>query len=203
MKPIVAEFEKVPFEQYMKDFRNLIYSDLTDSTIKQMYDNIKIPMRETADSAGHDFYAPFGFKLEKDECIVIPTGIRANILNPDWFLMLAPRSGLGFKYRVSMANTVGIVDSDYYGSKNYGHIMAEIIYDGFDYKWDPRYVSNTKNDDSMIFSLREHIQIINPQLSFSASESIFQGIFIPYGTAKSSADVSTKRVGGFGSTSNK
>ena len=32
-----------------------------------------------------------------------------------------PRSGLGFKFRLQLNNTVGIIDSDYYNSDNEGH----------------------------------------------------------------------------------
>ena len=41
--------------------------------------------------------------------------------------MCCPKSGLGFKYRMKLANTIGIVDSDYYFSTNEGHIMAKIF----------------------------------------------------------------------------
>ena len=40
--------------------------------------------------------------------------------------MCCPKSGLGFKYRMKLANTLGVVDSDYYFSTNEGHIMAKI-----------------------------------------------------------------------------
>ena len=40
-----------------------------------------------------------------------------------------PRSGLGFKYRLQLNNTVGIIDSDYFYSDNEGHIFAKITND--------------------------------------------------------------------------
>ena len=40
-----------------------------------------------------------------------------------------PRSGLGFKYRLQLNNTVGIIDSDYYYSDNEGHIFSKITND--------------------------------------------------------------------------
>ncbi len=62
------------------------------------------------------------FELKPGETIKIPTGIRVKI-NDGWVLKLYPRSGLGFKFRVQMNNTVGIIDSDYYNSDNEGHIF--------------------------------------------------------------------------------
>ena len=55
----------------------------------------------------------------------MPTGIRA-WMEPDWVLKIYPRSGLGFKYRLQLNNTVGIIDSDYYNSDNEGHIFIKI-----------------------------------------------------------------------------
>lgn len=59
----------------------------------------------------------------------MPTGIRVKI-DDGWVLQCYPRSGLGFKYRMQLDNTVGIIDSDYYNSDNEGHIMAKLTNDG-------------------------------------------------------------------------
>lgn len=201
MKPIVAEFEKVPFEQFKTDILEFVTSEVSDNIIKKWYDDIKIPMRATADSAGHDFYTPFGFRLKRHQCIRIPTGIRVKMNNPDWFLELAPRSGSGIKYKLVMANTVGIIDADYYGAANYGNIMAELVYDGFDVDWLDDMLCADFNDPDRILRCDIDIPHDNPDIVFNRGDSIFQGIFKPYGTARSSADVSAKRVGGFGSTS--
>ena len=47
-----------------------------------------------------------------------------------WVLKIYPRSGLGFKFRLQLNNTVGIIDSDYYGSDNEGHIQIKVTNDG-------------------------------------------------------------------------
>ena len=47
-----------------------------------------------------------------------------------WVLGLYPRSGLGFKYRLQLNNTVGIIDSDYYNSDNEGHIFVKLSNEG-------------------------------------------------------------------------
>ena len=51
-------------------------------------------------------------------------------MNTSWVLMLYPRSGLGFKYKVRLNNTVGVVDADYYFSDNEGHIFIKITNEG-------------------------------------------------------------------------
>ena len=81
------------------------------------YEDIKLPARATRGSAGYDFYAPYDFTLAPGQWTKIPTGIRI-VLDDDKFLLIAPRSGLGFKYRLQLDNTVGIIDSDYCRSDN-------------------------------------------------------------------------------------
>lgn len=84
-----------------------------------------LPRRATAGSAGYDFFAPEGFRLEPGETVKLPTGVRARI-GDGWVLMLFPRSGLGFKYRLQLNNTVGVVDADYFGARNEGHIFVKL-----------------------------------------------------------------------------
>ena len=139
-------------------------------TIKEIYDNIKLPKRATKGSAGYDFFAPVQIELKPNETIKIPTGIRVEILE-DWVLKLYPRSGLGFKYRLQLNNTVGIIDSDYYYSDNEGHIFAKI--------------TNDSNE--------------NRTVNINAGEGFMQGIFIQYGITLDD-DVTELRNGGFGST---
>ena len=58
----------------------------------------------------------------------IPTGIRVE-MNDGWVLAVFPRSSLGFKYRLQLNNTVGIIDSDYFFSDNEGHIFVKLTND--------------------------------------------------------------------------
>ena len=121
----VAKFEKVSFEEYYKAMKPLLPSDWTDDEIRTSWEDIELPTRATSGSAGYDFYAPVGFTVSPGHPVLVPTGIRAKI-EPGWFLMCLPRSGLGFKHGVSLANTAGVIDSDYYFSDNEGHIMAKV-----------------------------------------------------------------------------
>ena len=164
----VAEFEKVSYEQFSG-----VLTGYEESVVKKIYDALQLPARATSGSAGYDIKAPFDFTLEHGQTIKIPTGIRVKI-DDGWWLGCFPRSGLGFKYRLQLDNTVGVIDSDYYGSRNEGHIFAKITNDSKDGK----------------------------SLSVKAGDAFVQGIFIPYGITYSD-DVQAVRDGGMGSTDNR
>ena len=119
----IAEFQKVSREQFVRDWTDS-FGDCSAEQAEKIYEGIKIPARATSGSAGYDFCTPVGFSLAPGETIKIPTGIRVKI-EEGWMLGLYPRSGLGFKYRMQLNNTVGIIDSDYYYSDNEGHIMVK------------------------------------------------------------------------------
>ena len=144
--------------------------ELTIKNIELIYNRIKLPKRATTGSDGYDFFAPFDIELRPNETIKVPTGIRAKI-NNGWVLTIYPRSGLGFKYRLQLNNTVGIIDSDYYGSSNEGHIYIKITND---------------TNENRIISIKE-------------GEGFAQGIFFNFGITVDD-EVSEIRDGGFGST---
>lgn len=89
------------------------------------YSELCLPKRATAGSAGYDFFAPTEICLQPNQTAKIPTGIRVKI-EEGWVLKVYPRSSLGFKYRLRLDNTVGIIDSDYYYADNEGHIFIKI-----------------------------------------------------------------------------
>ncbi len=109
----IAQFFKVSEQQYLLD------GD------KCAFDSIVLPKRATKGSAGYDFFAPFDFSLNAGETIKIPTGVRVKI-DEGWVLKIYPRSSLGFKYRLSLNNTIGIIDSDYFNADNEGHIFIKM-----------------------------------------------------------------------------
>lgn len=165
---VVAEFGKVSFKEFNKA---LLEREINEIDTQVIYDNIKIPKRATQGSAGYDFYSPFSFELEAGETIKIPTGIRVNI-KEDYFLAVFPKSGLGFKYRLQLDNTVGIIDSDYFFSDNEGHIFAKL--------------TNDSREKKGIY--------------IKYGDSFMQGIFLQFGITVDD-DVTDIRNGGFGSTS--
>ena len=161
----IAKFELVSLNEFKKGFDNL-----SNDEILAIYDSLKKPMRATKGSAGYDFFAPFDINLKPGETIKVPTGIRVS-MEPNYVLKLYPRSGLGFKYRLQLNNTVGIIDSDYYYSDNEGHIFAKI--------------TNDSNEGKSLF--------------IEKGTGFMQGIFVEYGITLDD-DVEEVRNGGFGST---
>ncbi len=161
----IAKFEKVSEKQFKEGFVDSFGRVPVDE-----YEKLTIPRRATSGSAGYDFYSPVDFSLAPGETIKVPTGIRAKI-SDGWVLKIYPRSGLGFKFRLQLNNTVGIIDSDYYNSDNEGHIFIKITNDSKEGK----------------------------TVSVKAGEGFAQGIFLEYGITEDD-DVTDIRNGGFGST---
>ena len=75
-----------------------------------------IPIRETIDSGGHDFFIPHDLEMEPGKWYTIDTGIHLEQgdLRPHQILLLVPRSSTGTK--LGLRNTWGIIDADYRGS---------------------------------------------------------------------------------------
>lgn len=123
----IARFEKVSFKQFLADVtENGCFSE---QDVSESYKELKLPERATAQAAGYDFYLPFEIKLNPGESIKVPTGARCRI-EDGWVLQIFPRSSLGFRFRLQLDNTVGIIDADYYGADNEGHIIAKISNNG-------------------------------------------------------------------------
>lgn len=161
----IARFEKVSAAQFSAGYRDCFGED-GDA----VYETLKLPRRATAGSAGYDFCTPRAISLAPGETVKIPTGIRA-WMEEGWVLKLYPRSGLGFKYRLQLDNTVGIIDSDYYFADNEGHIFVKLT-----------------NDSNA-----------GKTLILAAGDAFAQGVFVEYGITLDD-DADGARRGGFGST---
>ena len=74
-----------------------------------------LPRYATTGSAGLDLLAclPKAQDIEPGKVMLVPSGIAIHLGDPNHMAMLAPRSGLGIKQRIILANSVGIIDSDY------------------------------------------------------------------------------------------
>ena len=164
----IAKFEKVSLNQYIQDMKKIYNID--EDTLTKYYDELVLPKRATTGSAGYDFKVPFSITLQPNETVKIPTGIRVK-MESNWVLLLFPRSSLGFKYRMQLDNTVGVIDSDYYYSDNEGHISLKISND-------------TKEEKT---------------LEIEKNKGVCQGIFFEFGITIDD-DTNEKRNGGFGST---
>ena len=140
----IAKFLHVSQAQYVADQRLPEALPVND---------IPLPRRTTTGSAGYDFVCTAQITLQPCEAVTIPTGIRCE-MQPGWVLMLFPRSGLGFKHQVRLANTVGVIDSDYFHAANEGHIMVRIANGG------------------------DHA------VTIARGERFCQGVFLPHGLAE-------------------
>ena len=141
----IAKFYHVSAEQYAADCAG--WADVLPLT------ELPLPCRATGGAAGYDFVCPVSCTMQPGETALIPTGMRAEIA-PGWVLLLFPRSSLGFKHRMMLCNTVGVIDSDYYYAQNQGHILVKIFNGG------------------------EH------PVTLACGERFCQGIFLPYGLAQ-------------------
>lgn len=180
--PRVGTFMKVSFEEYEKSIKECLdyrYIDeegketsyeMSQDEIKQLYEEIQLPTRATEGSAGYDISVPVNIKLSAGQTLKVPLGLRV-MIKPGWWFGVFPRSSLGFKYRLQLDNTIGVVDSDYFYSDNEGHMYLQVTND-------------SKDGTEMILE---------------KDKAICQGIFLPFGiTYNDCAD--GVRNGGLGST---
>ena len=121
----IGKFEKVSLSQFKNDLKDCLNIEATND----IYEEIILPKRATKGSAGYDFVCPIDITIKPNQMLKIPSGIRCFIENT-YVLNIYPRSSLGFKYQMMLANTTGIIDSDYYGAKNEGHIIIAVVNKG-------------------------------------------------------------------------
>lgn len=130
---------------------------------------MKLPSRSTTGSAGYDFYAAYPFSIGAGQTVFVKTWVKAK-MPKDTVLLLFERSSWGFKKHISIPNSVGVVDSDYYG--------------------------NTENDGNIAFAFTNNG---NEPLEVHEGDKIGQGVFLRYLTVDDD-DAYGERSGGFGST---
>ena len=134
---------------------------------------INLPVRSTKNSAGYDIEAAEdvvipAFKLGQKP-VLVKTGLKA-YMQSDEVLILANRSSNPGKKGLILANSIGVVDSDYYGNPdNDGHIMFAFF--------------NFKDED----------------IEIKKGERIGQGMFQKYLVTDNDV-TGGERTGGFGST---
>lgn len=135
---------------------------------------VTLPHRATKQSAGYDFHALFDTPILPGAVKFFPTDIKA-YMQPDEVLHIYPRSSIGIKRGVMLANTIPVIDSDFYG--------------------------NPENDGHIGIYLR-NLSVVNT-VFIEAGERIAQGIFEKYLVADNDPDDLPTRVGGVGHTGRK
>ena len=156
----MRDFEKISFEQFCKDVCN----------DKKLYDNYKLPVRDSKLTAGYDIYLLQDLELKPNEIIKLPTGIKA-YFQDDEVLLIVVRSSAGFKYNIRLVNQVGVIDADYFDNKdNEGHFKVKL--------------TNNGKEDFVI----------------NRNDRVAQGVFMKYLTIDDEEEVTNERIGGIGST---
>jgi len=156
----MRKFERISFEQFKKD--------VSDS--KELYEKIELPKRSTSHSAGYDIRSIEDVTIKVGEAKAIKTGLKVS-MNDDEVLYLYVRSSLGYKYNVTLMNSVGVIDSDFYNNPdNEGHFQIKLL--------------NLGEKDFEV-----HV-----------GDRIAQGVFMKYLCVDDEEKIDKKRKGGFGST---
>ena len=156
----MRKFERISFEQFKKD----VCDD------KELYDKIELPKRSTLKSAGYDIRSITKGIIHPGEAMVFKTGVKVS-MNDDEIFYIFDRSSLGFKYNVTLSNSVGVIDADYYNNEdNEGHFAVKLINFG------------------------------DKDFEVNIGDRIAQGVFMKYLTVEDEEEIKTKRKGGIGST---
>ena len=137
--------------------------------------DIHLPVRKTKYSAGYDVEAAEdvlipSFKLGCKPTL-IPTGLKAYCLEDEYFMLVNRSSGP--KKGLVMCNSIGIIDSDYYG--------------------------NIDNDGHFYF---QYYNFLDHDVTIHKGDVIGQVIFQKYLLCDDDKAIG-ERVGGFGSTDKK
>lgn len=142
--------------------------EVVNYTKKKHKVEIKLPVRADDGSAGYDFYSPVSVNISPGEKVTIWTDVKS-YMGSDEVLKIYPRSSMGIKFNVSLANTTGIIDSSYYNNPdNDGNIGICII-----------------NNSQDIYSVSE-------------GDRIGQGIFQKFLVADNDSVLNDKRTSGIG-----
>lgn len=137
---------------------------------KVMYPPVQLPVRADSRSAGYDFFSPIDVTILPKEKVILWTNVKA-YMQEDEVLEVYPRSSMGVKKGLMLANTVGIIDSSYY--------------------------ENPDNDGNIGLAL---LNTSGTAIEIKRGERIAQGIFKKYLVADNDVTISEERKGGFGSS---
>ena len=142
---------------------------VSDSFRKHKDVEIKLPIRATKISAGYDFSSPISITIQPKSKEIIWTDVKSYMQEGE-VLILDVRSSIGIKKGLMLANTIGIVDQDYF--------------------------SNINNDGNIGICL---YNMTDEPVHIEQFERIAQGIFIPF-LVSDNGNTDEERTGGIGST---
>ena len=136
--------------------------------------DINLPVRKTLKAAGYDVEAAEDVTIPPFENgvkpVLVHTGLKAYCMDDEWF-MLANRSSGPMKKNLVLANSIGIINSDYYG--------------------------NPSNDGEFMYA---YYNMGTEPLEIKKGDVIGQVVFQKYLTVDNDITEEQERQGGFGST---
>ena len=159
---------------------------------------VLLPLRATRTSAGYDFFATCDLSIRPGETGRFITDVKA-YMGPNEMLMLVVRSSAGIRRGLMAANTIGIVDSDYFDNPdNEGnlHIVLRNLLPAMALEGQRSVTlsDGTQLEVPIIRDLSEENTV-----HIKKGERVVQGIFVPV-LPSDNCNSNEQRMGGFGST---
>lgn len=148
----------------------MIKWEVVNESKRKTNGEIHLPQRMTKNAMGYDFYSPSNVTIYPHSKTVIFTDVKFFCDEENVGLLIFPRSSIGVKRHLMLANTVGLIDSDYYG--------------------------NEDNDGNIGFVMYNYGDEI---VTIKKGERIGQGMIVPFLLADN-GNSDTQRIGGFGSS---
>ena len=113
--------------------------------------DIHLPVRKTLRSAGYDVEAAEDTIIEpfKPGCkpTLVHTGLKAYCMDDEWY-MLAPKSSTPAKKKLVLANSIGIIDADYYENPDND---GEFMYAYYNISDEPVYIKKGEPIGQVVF----------------------------------------------------
>ena len=128
---------------------------------------IKLPTRGSSKAAAYDFYSNDTYIVEPNKIAKVWTDVKA-YMGDNEVLLLDVRSSMGGKFM--LANTIGVIDADYYSNEN-----------------------NDGNIGVFLLNISDETLVVNK------GDRIAQGMFFTYLIADN-GNTDEVRTGGFGSS---
>lgn len=164
LKTILRRFTKT------RGFEKVMRAKIDESMLCKERGVYVYPQRGTDGSACYDFTLPWDVYIRPNEVVKVPCGFKAYMKKRE-VLKIFPRSGMSTNLRVTLANDVPIIDSDFYDSpENEGEITLALLNEG------------------------------DKPIRLEAGDRVAQGMFEKYLIADKDKPRKKKRTGGFGST---
>ena len=142
-----------------------------DKFVKNKGAEIKLPVKGSKYSAGYDFFCPIDVTIEPGKSHLIWTDVASYMNGEHDVLLIFVRSSIGIRRNLMLANTVGVIDKDYFMNEDNGGNIGICL----------------------------HNYGKNP-VDIKAGERVAQGIFVSYLDGDSTDTINANRTGGFGST---